>query len=84
MQQKVSTDVWENEGIMEVVRKIADDTSRELDGGKCFSYSIFHIFTEVIRVSETKEIWHSTKIIWTQIKPFVKYTLTLYCEGTCL
>jgi len=59
MQQVVSADVWENEHIMEVVRKIADDTSRELDGGKCFSYSIFHIFTEVIRVSGTEEILNS-------------------------
>lgn len=48
-QQIVSQDVWENEHIMEEVRKIADETTAKLDGGTCFVYSIFHIFTEVIR-----------------------------------
>ncbi|XP_052790875.1 patched domain-containing protein 3-like isoform X1 [Mya arenaria] len=54
MQQIVSTDVWENEHIMEVVRGIADDTTKELGGGKCFCYSVFHIFTEVIRYVDTE------------------------------
>ncbi|WAR31717.1 LOW QUALITY PROTEIN: PTHD3-like protein [Mya arenaria] len=54
MQQIVSTDVWENEHIMEVVRRIADDTTKELGGGKCFCYSVFHIFTEVIRYVDTE------------------------------
>ena len=48
MQQIVSQDVWENEYIMEEVRRIADETP--IEGGKCFCYSAFHIFTEVIRV----------------------------------
>ncbi|KAH3797093.1 hypothetical protein DPMN_150668 [Dreissena polymorpha] len=57
MQQIVSQDVWENEHIMEVVRKIADDTTAELNGdGKCFCYSVFHIFTEVIRYVEDEII----------------------------
>ena len=49
-QQIVSQDVWLNEYIMEEVRRIADETTAQLDGGKCFVYSLFHIFTEVIRV----------------------------------
>lgn len=48
-QQIVSQDVWRNEYIMEEVRKIADETTSKLDDGKCFVYSLFHIFTEVIR-----------------------------------
>ena len=44
-------DAWKNEYIMEEVRKIADNATSHLDHGKCFVYSIFHIFTEVIRVS---------------------------------
>ena len=35
---------------MEEVRRIADETTTKLDDGKCFVYSLFHIFTEVIRV----------------------------------
>ncbi|KAL4218800.1 Patched domain-containing protein 3 [Mactra antiquata] len=54
MQQKVSQDVWENEYIMEEVRRIAD--TADLVDGKCFCYSIFHIFTEVIRYVETEII----------------------------
>lgn len=52
MQQVVSTDVWMNEYIMEEVRHIAD--TADIKGGKCFSYSLFHIFTEVIRYVETE------------------------------
>ena len=36
---------------MEEVRRIADNTTAKLEDGTCFVYSIFHIFTEVIRVS---------------------------------
>ncbi|XP_060594980.1 NPC intracellular cholesterol transporter 1-like isoform X2 [Ruditapes philippinarum] len=54
MQQIVSQDVWENEYIMEEVRRIADNAN--LTDGKCFSYSVFHIFTEVIRYVETEII----------------------------
>ena len=35
---------------MEEVRRIADETTTKLDDGTCFVYSLFHIFTEVIRV----------------------------------
>ena len=47
----MSQEVWQNEHIMEEVRRIADNTTAKLEDGTCFVYSIFHIFTEVIRVS---------------------------------
>lgn len=51
MQQIVTQDAWLNEHIMEEVRRIADSTNLT-DEGKCFCYSLFHIFTEVIRYVE--------------------------------